>query len=91
MTNAERDYMGRVQALGCLLCQLQGRGKTEAEIHHIRAMQGGASRASHYLVAPLCPACHRGSKGRHGDQTLLKVSKVNDLDLLAMTIERLAL
>jgi hypothetical protein len=89
-TAAERRHMDRVASLGCVLCREQGRGPVPAEIHHIRSGQGGASRASHYLTVPLCPECHRGPRGRHGDQTLLKISKVDDLALLALTIRELS-
>lgn len=88
-TRAEREHMGRVAALGCVLCRLQGRGPTPAQVHHLREGQGMAQRSAHWLVAPLCPECHTGPRGLHGDKSLLRVSKVDELDLLALTIKEL--
>ncbi|MFC4340959.1 Ref family recombination enhancement nuclease [Cupriavidus numazuensis] len=59
-TAAERRYMGHVQALGCMLCQHLGLGKTAAIVHHQRTGQG-AMRASHYRTVGLCPAHHQHS------------------------------
>lgn len=54
---AERDYMGKVAALGCVICQ------GPAEVHHIKTGQSGI-RASNYDTIPLCPTHHRN--GGHG-------------------------
>lgn len=88
-TDAERRHMARVAALGCVLCRVQGRGPTPAQVHHIRAGQGAAQRASHWLTVPLCPDCHTGTRGIHGDRSLLRASRIDELDLLAMTIRDL--
>lgn len=48
-----------------------------------------AQRASNFLVIPLCPDCHTGSMGVHGDKTMMRLMKVTELDLLARTIEAL--
>lgn len=83
-TASEREYMGRVAALGCLLCG------EPAEVHHVRQGQGMAQRASHWLTVPLCPACHRGPAGIHGDRSALRAAGIDEMGLLALTIERLA-
>lgn len=80
---AEREHMGRVAALGCLLCG------APAEVHHLREGQGMAQRASNWLTIPLCPYHHRGPRGVHGDRSALRAAKVTELDLLARVIERL--
>jgi hypothetical protein len=85
-----KRHMGRVAAIGCILCQALGQGKTPAEVHHLREGQGGGQRADDFLTIPLCPSCHRGSQGIHGDKTLLRITKLTELDLLAMTLEALA-
>lgn len=85
-----KKHMGRVAALGCILCQVLGQGKTPAEVHHLREGQGGGQRADDFLTIPLCPNCHRGPQGIHGDKTLLRITKLTELDLLAMTLEALA-
>lgn len=48
-----------------------------------------SQRASDMLVIPLCKSCHQGPKGVHGDKTMLRVFKVEELDLLAITLEKL--
>lgn len=48
-----------------------------------------AQKASDYLAIPLCSECHRGPLGRHGDQTLFRVHKVTEMDLLALTVKAL--
>lgn len=46
-------------------------------------------RSAHWLSMPLCPPCHTGSHGVHGDRQLLRQAKVDEADLLALTIEAL--
>ena len=87
---AGRAYMGRVAALGCLLCLRLGCGEHAAEVHHVRTGQGAAQRASDFLTVPLCQACHRGSHGIHGDRSRLRQAKVTEMDLLAQTIAAMA-
>lgn len=89
-TKAEREHMGRVAALGCICCHLMGNGHQPAQVHHIREGQGGAQRASHWLTVPLCPDCHTGTHGVHGDRAYLRILKLGELDLLAETIARLS-
>lgn len=55
-------------------------------IHHCREGQGMAQRAQNWLAIPLCPLCHTGPQGIHGDRRLLKARKLDEMDLLAMTI-----
>ena len=57
--------MGRVAAIGCIVCRNNGYTDTPSEIHHIRAGQGMAQRAKHTEVLPLCPFHHR--IGGHGN------------------------
>lgn len=86
-----RSHIGRVKAMGCILCELLGmRQESATDAHHIRTGQGGAQRASDFLVIPLCHSgCHQGPRGIHGDRSLFRMAKVGELDLLAMVIERL--
>ena len=85
------DHMGRVAALGCILCRHLGNGATPAEVHHIRDGQGAAQRASDWLTVPLCPEHHRGESGLHGlgRRGFERRYRLNELDLLAGTIEAL--
>lgn len=84
-TKAEKKWMDRVAQLPCGLCGAHG-----VQVHHIREGQGMAQRASNFLVVPLCPDCHTGPLGVHGDKTMLRIHKMTELDLLAQTIEALA-
>lgn len=91
MTKAERSHMGKVAALGCVLCRRLGYGETPAEVHHVREGQGGAQRASDFLTIPLCPEHHRGASGLHGLGTrgFERRYGIDELGLLAETIEAL--
>lgn len=90
-TAAEREHMGRVKRLRCVLCGLLGLVQTSpTDVHHIREGQGGAQRAPHRLTIPLChDGCHQGPHGIHGDRALLRQAKCTELDLLALTYEAL--
>lgn len=90
-TAAEKRHMGRVAALGCVLCDHLGYGTTPAQVHHIREGQGAGQRASNFLTVPLCPEHHQGKTGLHGLGTnaFERTYKLSELDLLAMTIEQL--
>ena len=79
-----RKYLDWVASQNCVLC-----GATGVHCHHIREGQGMAQRASDYLAIPLCPDCHQGPQGIHGDRSLFRVYKVTELDLLARTIKLL--
>lgn len=90
MKKAEAEYMSRVAQLECMLCKAQGYdGETPVELHHVREGQGMGQRAPNWLVIPLCPGCHRGTNGIHGDRMYLRNARVDEMDLLAMTIEAL--
>ena len=84
MTATEKRHLDRIAAMPCALC-----GASPVHVHHIRAGQGMGERASHFLTIPLCPECHQGKEGIHGNRALLKVRKVDELGLLAKTIEGL--
>lgn len=84
-TAAEKRHMARVARLTCAVCGVDG-----VHVHHIREGQGMGQRASNWLVVPLCPDCHQGPRGIHGDRSALRLRKLDELDLLADTIRRLA-
>lgn len=58
MKKADKEYLARVAALGCLIC------RRPAMIHHIRTGQGMSQRADHRHVIPLCGDHHQ--HGGHG-------------------------
>lgn len=84
-TAAAKRHMGRIKQLPCGVCDQAG----PSEAHHIRAGQGMSQRADDFLTIPLCIPCHRGPQGIHGDKTLWRIFKVDELTVLARTIERL--
>ena len=81
-TKAEKRYLDRVAQLECVVCGAHG-----VHIHHAR--EGMAQRAQHWLAIALCPSCHTGPRGIHGDRSVLRQEKLDEMDLLARTIERL--
>lgn len=84
MSAAGRRHMGKVASLPCACCGAYG-----VHVHHIREGQGMSQRASNFLTVPLCPDCHTGPNGIHGNKSLMRVQKIDELDMLALTIERL--
>jgi hypothetical protein len=88
-TKAERLHLDRVASLGCIVCYLLDDGYKAAQVHHIREGQGMGERAGNFLTIPLCPDHHTGPQGVHGDRTYMRILKVDELDLLNITLERL--
>jgi len=68
----------RVKSLQCSVCDQPG----PSSAHHLRQGQ-------HFTVVPLCWSCHQGSEGWHGTKALWRIRKFDELDALAVTIERL--
>lgn len=88
MTSAEKRHLTKVASMYCVLCAALGqRNHAPVQVHHIREGQGMSQRASNFLTIPLCQDCHQGPNGFHGNRSLLRIAKVEELDLLAMTIE----
>ena len=52
----EKEYMDKVQQLGCIVCANRGFPDVPAEIHHTR---GKTVEDAHLYVLPLCPSHHR--------------------------------
>ncbi len=82
-TTAERRYMSRVAQLPCANCEAE-----PVELHHAREGVGMAQRNSNFLVIPLCPTCHRGPRGIHGDRTAFLLRKNDEMSMLSDTIEK---
>jgi len=58
MKAIERQYLGKVAAIGCIICRMP------AEIHHVRSGMGMGQRNTNFNVIPLCHKHHR--TGGHG-------------------------
>jgi len=82
-TKDEREYMGRVAELGCIICGCP------ASVHHIREGQGISQRASNYLVVPLCYEHHQGALSIHNAKRQFEGLFGDELKLLSRTIEQL--
>lgn len=84
------NHLVEVRTMGCILCEVLGMDQqSPTEAHHPRSGVGKGQKAPDALAIPLCGArCHRGPSGVHGDQALLRVAKVTEMDLVAMVIER---
>lgn len=79
-TRAEAAHVEAVKMLPCSLCDAPG----PSDAHHIRQGQ-------HMTTVALCRDCHMGSEnGWHGRKTMWRVRKFDELDALAVTLERLA-
>lgn len=86
MSAASKRHLGRVAMLPCCTC-----GAQPVEVHHARTGEaaGAAQRPSDWLCIPLCPDCHRGKLGVHGDRTMLRITKKTELALVGETLEAL--
>lgn len=78
-TKAQRAHIHAVKELPCSVCDMPG----PSDAHHIKQSQP-------YLCVALCMSCHKdGHNGIHGRKALWKIKKMDELDALAVTVERL--
>jgi hypothetical protein len=88
-TAAEKRYMAKVAALGCVACRNMGIMDCPACIHHVRTGQGAGQRAPDGLVIPLCNQHHQtGGHGvaiHEGKEAFERIHG-SELALLAQTI-----
>ena len=78
-TAAERKHIASVKLLPCSVCN----EPAPSHCHEIKQGQWFTSLA-------LCEDCHTGGlNGLHGQKRMWKVMKMDEIDALAVTIERL--
>lgn len=78
-TKAEREHIERVKSVPCAVCD----APPPTECHEIKQGQW-------FTSVSLCPDCHRGPVlGLHGQKRAWMVRKMDELDALAITVERL--
>lgn len=79
LTAKQRLHIARVKALPCSVCDEPG----PSAAHHVKQNQ-------QYTVVALCASCHQGPVlGWHGQRRMWAIKKMDELDALAITIERL--
>lgn len=78
LTPAERDHLAAVKSLRCSCCDGPG-----GFAHHIEQGQ-------HFTTVALCHECHQGHNGWHGNKTLWRIRKLDELGALNITLARLA-
>jgi hypothetical protein len=79
LNSKQRLHIGRVKALPCSVCD----APPPSAAHHVKQHQ-------QFTVVALCTDCHQGSfNGWHGQKRMWSIKKMDELDALAITIERL--
>jgi len=77
-TVVERRHIERVKSLPCSVCDEPG----PSDCHEVKQGQWFTSIA-------LCKDCHQGShNGIHGRRSIWNLKKMDELDALAVTVER---
>ena len=76
---AERRHLQRVKSLPCSVCN----APPPSSAHHVKQHQ-------QYTAVALCYDCHQGSfNGIHGQRRMWAIKKMDELDALNVTIQRL--
>ena len=79
LTAKQRGHIGMVKALPCSVCDAPG----PSDAHHIK-------QGLQYVCVALCKSCHQGPlMGWHGQKRMWAIKKMDELDALNVTIERL--
>jgi hypothetical protein len=78
LSTADSDHLAAVKSLRCSLCDCS----PPVEAHHIR-------QGLHFTCVALCMECHRGTNGWHGNKSLWRIRKMDELDALDITNKRL--
>ena len=80
-TKSEREHIVRIKRMSCALCE----AGPPSDCHEIKQGQW-------FTSVPLCRSCHTGSRnGLHGERIMWRLMKMDELDVLAITIRRLLL
>jgi hypothetical protein len=87
---ADAEYLGKIVALGCIVCRNLGYGYVPAEPHH---MLDGGRRIGHQHALPLCYDHHRSGRNddevvsRDHNQRRFEARNGTEADLLAQVWE----
>ncbi len=77
MTKAERAHVERVKESGCAVCGTVG-------VVHAHDIKQGRW----FTSIGLCADCHVGQHGIHGDKTMFRIMKMDEIDALNETLRR---
>ena len=78
LTAKQRVHIGQVKELPCSVCD----APPPSDAHHIKQHR-------QYTCVALCKDCHQGYNGWHGTKAYWNIKKMDELDALNVTIERL--
>lgn len=76
-TASESEHIAAVKSVACVVCN----ALPPSAAHHVKQGQ-------HYTTVALCWECHQGKQGIHGDKTLWRIRKMDELDAVNETIRR---
>lgn len=75
ITQRESEHLAAVKSVACSVCGASG----PSEAHHVK-------QGRHFTCISLCIECHRGANGWHGDKTLWRIYKMDEIDALNETL-----
>lgn len=78
ITRAEALHLERVKLSPCSVCD----APAPSEAHHIR-------QGDHWTCVALCVDCHRGPNGWHGNKSLWRIPKLDEIGALNITLQRI--
>jgi hypothetical protein len=79
LTAKEKKHLARVKELPCSVCDASG----PSDAHHVKQHR-------QYTCVALCKDCHQGSvMGWHGQKRMWNLKKMEEIDALNVTIQRL--
>lgn len=79
LTTKERAHLLAVRACDCSVCG----AAAPSSAHHIK-------QGAHFTTVALCWTCHQGPYGWHGDRSMWRIHKMDEIDALNVTLGRIA-
>lgn len=79
ITSDEYEHMEAVKSVECSVCD----APAPSAAHHI-------NQGQHFTTVALCYECHQGKQGIHGDKTLWRIRKMDELAALNITLARVS-
>ena len=79
ITRCESEHLARVKECSCVLCD----APVPSEAHHVK-------QGDHFATVAVCVDCHRGPGGIHGDKTMQRIRKYDEIDMINETLRRIA-